>query len=283
MPENPPPNIKNKTADKKLETAKNEAEYKAKDLELRTALLQKEIERRVKYEEELKASGEKILKEIQRRKFLEKNMINLMERDRKDIGRTLHDEVGQLLATIHMELDLLKQDAGLNPTEFKKAVEKIQHRLKDSGRHIRDISRWLRSDILERLGLEAALRDLMQIFKLDGNTRVNARIRKIPANLNSATGLAVFRIVQESITNIMRHASAKTVFVTVVNKGGVISISVEDDGIGFEYNSHENKGKGVQTLGLMIMKERAAQVGGRLWIESSAGKGTQILAEIPVE
>jgi signal transduction histidine kinase len=282
MSENPPPNIKNKTADKKPETFQDEV-HKAKDLELRTAILQKEIERREKYEVELKASGEKILKEIQRRKSLEKNMINLMERDRKDVGRTLHDEVGQLLATIHMELDLLKRDATLNPSEVKKAVEKIQHRLKDSGRHIRDISRWLRSDILERLGLEAALRDLLQMLKLDCKTRVNVRIRKIPENLNSATGLAIFRIVQEAITNILRHASAKTVFVTVVNKGGGIAISVEDDGIGFVCNENENKGKGEQPLGLIIMKERAAQVGGRLWIESSPGKGTQVLAEIPVE
>lgn len=282
MPENPP-SIKNKTADKILATVQDEVEHKSKDLELRTALLQKEIEWRVKYEEELKASGEKILKEIQRRKSLEKNMINLMERDRKDIGRTLHDEVGQLLATIHMELDLLKRDAVLNPSEVKKSVEKIQHRLKDSGRRIRDISRWLRSDILERLGLEAALRDLLQMLKLDGKTRVNVRIRKIPENLSSATELAVFRIVQEAITNILRHASAKTVFVTVVNKSGNISISVEDDGIGFEHTGNENKGKGVQPLGLIIMKERAAQVGGRLWVESNRGRGTQVMAEIPVD
>jgi signal transduction histidine kinase len=218
------------------------------------------------------------LKEIQRRKDLEKQMVNLLERDRKQIGRALHDEVGQVLATLHMELDLLKQESKSGPEEIRKTVEGLQQRVKTSVSYIRDISRWLRSDILDKLGLEAALRDLAQMGRLDDNMHLHLSIRKIPENLQHETGLAVFRIVQESLTNVFRHANAKNVFVTVVKKNSIISISVEDDGTGFKTNER----KGIPTLGLMIMKERAEQAGGRLWIESKPGKGTHVLGEIPV-
>jgi len=252
-------------------------------LEKRTRALEREISRRKRYEADLKASGEKILEEIGQRRFLSKKMVELLERERREIGRSLHDEVGQLLTTLSMELDSLKTDPQKSAADRKEVIGKIQGRIKDSVANIRNISRRLRPDILEYLGLIPAIRSLMAPFDDNADIQTHVFIREIPGKMDPEKELAIYRIIQEATTNIQRYARAKNVYVNLLKKEGVIRISVEDDGEGFKYDEFSEGKDGGGKLGMVIMKERAAQVGGRLRIESRIGKGTQVFAEIPVE
>jgi signal transduction histidine kinase len=95
--------------------------------------------------------------------------------------------------------------------------------------------------------------------------------------------VAVYRIVQEAVRNCLRHAQAKNIFVNLTKRGHFILLTIEDDGIGFEYD-HITVEKGKRDkLGIMIMNERAVQAGGEFHVESRLGKGTQVIAEIPIE
>ena len=252
-------------------------------LKEQTRQLEREIDRRRVYEAELKARGEAIVMEVNRRRFLSKKMVDLLERDRREIGRSLHDEVGQLLAVIHMDLDLLKTNPQRDVVAFEEKIAKIQKRIEGVSEYVRDVSHRLRPDILDHFGLEAAVRNLMEPFEKTPDIRAHVFIKNLPRQMDPGKELAVFRIVQEAVTNILRYACAKNIFVNIIKKDSMIIVSVEDDGKGFEYDKiaepETSKGK----LGLAIMNERAVQLGGTLHIDSAIGKGTHVYAEIPVE
>ena len=107
--------------------------------------------------------------------------------------------------------------------------------------------------------------------------------KNIPAKMGKGKDLVIYRIFQEAVTNCIRHAQANNIFVNLVKKGPYVLLTVEDDGIGFEYDEISKQKNGKGKLGLVIMKERAVQVDGDCRIESQIGKGTQVIVEIPVE
>jgi len=104
----------------------------------------------------------------------------------------------------------------------------------------------------------------------------------IPKRFDKEKELAIYRIVQESLTNILKHAQAKKIFVNLIKKDENFLLSVEDDGIGFDQDKVMKSSKGKGPFGLLIMKERAVQLDGELTIESQAGKGAHLLVEIPL-
>lgn len=265
------------------EELETRVQKRTEELEDRTRPLEEEIARRKKYEADLRASGEKILEEFRRRRFLSKKMVELIERERREIGRSLHDEVGQLLAAITMDLDSLKTTPEKSGAALKHRIEGIQERVRESVAHFRDISRRLRPDILEHLGLIPAIRSLVEPFEKNTDIQTHVFIRDVPIKMDPERELAIYRILQEATTNIHRYACAKNIFINLLRKDDVIRISVEDDGKGFEYDERPEGKSGSSKLGIVIMKERAAQLGGTLRIESQIGKGTQLFAEIPVD
>jgi PAS domain S-box-containing protein len=259
-----------------LRVEERTAELKKLNIELG-----KEIERRKKFESHLKNTGNKILREQIRRKFLSKKLVEILEKERENMASTLHDEVGQILTTIHMHLDFVKENARERPATILDEIEKIQERIRRSMEQIRDISRRLRPHVLDDLGLVPALRSLLQDIKETCAIGCHLYTKDIPETIAGESALAVYRIIQEAVTNCIRHARANNIFVNLTRRGQAILTTIEDDGLGFEY---ENKVEeiGTQRLGIMIMRERALQAGGQFRVESQVGKGTQVIAEIPM-
>ena len=136
--------------------------------------------------------------------------------------------------------------------------------------------------ILYALGLESSLRSLFSEFREHTDIKIDFFNRNVGKRFDKEKELAIYRIVQEALNNIIKHAEAKNVSVNLLKKGNVLSLSVEDNGIGFDQDKAMKISKGKGPLGLVIMRERAMQLDGELTIESLLGKGTHILAEIPI-
>jgi signal transduction histidine kinase len=196
---------------------------------------------------------------------------------------TLHDEVGQMLTTINMDLDFVKENLHNHAFNAVDEMEKIQNRIKDSMEYFSGLSRGLRPHILQDLGLLPAIKSLLQTFREKSTLAFHFYTKDIPEQISDETALAIYRIVQEAVTNCIRHAQAKNIFVNLTQKGESILITIEDDGMGFEYDNMTAGTGGRDKFGVITMNERAVQAGGEFHIESQNGKGTQVIAEIPIK
>jgi two-component system sensor histidine kinase UhpB len=181
------------------------------------------------------------------------------EEERKRIARELHDEVGQVLTGVMLQLD----DAD--------AREAVRQSLDD----VRRIARELRPETLDDLGLLSALRALSNTAAHQG-LRVERQLDIGDLRLRPEVELAVYRVAQESLTNVMRHADAKEVLVALHQVDGSLRLVVRDDGRGLP------AGDGQAGAGIAGMSERALHVGGRLTVASDPGAGTEVRMDIPL-
>ncbi len=215
-----------------------------------------------------------------REQLLEK-LISAQEEERRRIARELHDEASQSLAALAVNLEDV---ADALPDEYKETRRKLdvlQERTVSTLLGIRSLALELRPSALDDLGLLAAIdwyaKDLAKKWGWEIQVRILGQKTKLPAY----TETMLFRIVQESLTNIARHAKATRVELELSFRVTEVALRIEDNGKGFDYNAIMSKGEMRQNLGLHGMKERAALLGGTLEIQSQSGKGTVILVTVP--
>jgi signal transduction histidine kinase len=149
--------------------------------------------------------------------------------------------------------------------------------------HIGDLSRDLRPNILDDFGLVPSLKSMLDTIRKKSRIGCHLFTKNIPGHISTDKALTVYRIVQEALRNSLRHAHAENIYVNLTIKDHCILLTIEDDGTGFEYDGIEDKGNRKDKLGIMIMNERAVQANGEFRVESGIGKGTQVIAEIPIE
>jgi signal transduction histidine kinase len=262
----------------------HELRQKQRELERLNKELNDEIDKRKAFEADLKDKGEQILIAYRHRDFLSKRLVDLLERERHDIGNTLHDQIGQILTGVNIELEGLKKEHAMELSDLSDSVEYIQHLLRSSIAETRKISQHLRSDVLNRFGLLASVKQLIEEIKKQTRLKINLFVKHLPEDFRQGdVPLTVYRLIQESLTNIVKHASAREVYINITQKKELLSLTIEDDGRGFDYGltsgetdlSNEN-------LGITIMRERVSLLGGEFRIESRPGEGTLILADIPL-
>jgi signal transduction histidine kinase len=205
---------------------------------------------------------------------LGERVVRDQEAERGRIAFALHDSAGQALAAICSRIDALRgavgQEASAGLDEIRVAVEGL---LDD----LRHISHDLHPPVLDRLGLVAALQQLVRGASTEA-CPVALTIEREPVGASPDTALAVFRIAQEALANVARHARAHRVTVRLeAPDGGGLALAVEDDGVGFDPRS----GGGAAGLGLIGMRERARWLEGRLEVDSAPGRGTRVRVEIP--
>ena len=195
------------------------------------------------------------------------------EEERKRIAQDLHDELGQMLTGMRMEIGLLRMQFGDSDPRLLESLQILRGQVDDTIQVVRDVAAKLRPAVLD-MGIESALEWKVQDFR---------RFSKLPCELtvdpgvvlNDEQATTVFRIVQESLTNIMRHAQAQQVAVRLLQRGDHCLLEIEDDGVGFPAVERH-----ARTFGLMGMRERALVLGGELEIESVTGRGTRISVRI---
>jgi two-component system sensor histidine kinase UhpB len=201
-----------------------------------------------------------------------RRVLEAQEAERVGIARDLHDEVGQVLTGVVLQLDSIAQAVPGHRERLDEAKEAVRRALDE----VRRISRELRPEMLEQLGLVSALIELTRAFERVSGIRVERRLDSSLPRLTTETELAVYRIAQESLTNVARHAEATRVAVTLARGPGRVVLRVADDGRGFDGGGPE------EHAGLRGMRERALLVGAALAIKDSPGGGVEVRLEVPV-
>jgi signal transduction histidine kinase len=212
--------------------------------------------------------------EVARTRLLEQLMI-AQEEERKRISRELHDTVGQSLSSIMVEVAVLRRSA-VNESSLDNRV--LDQLLQDSLDQVRQMSRDLRPSALDDLGLSAALDLYAQDFQIQYPAVAVDLHTSLAERVTPVVETAIYRIVQEAMTNAGRHSDARTVSVLIAQRNATVKTIIEDNGSGF--NRDEVVGKR-RTVGLHAMRERAEILGGRFAIESGED-GTTVYVEVPL-
>jgi signal transduction histidine kinase len=211
--------------------------------------------------------------------FLSARLVAAQEEERRTISRELHDEVGQVLGAIKVEAELAGRtiDAQGNA---RQALSEIQSLTDSAMATVRDLSQLLRPAVLDDLGLGAAIEWLLRGVERRSRLAVALTQRGRVERLVPETETAAFRIVQEALSNVVRHADASRCDVVLDYRPGSLVMSIKDDGRGFDSSVVQAPGER-RSLGLIGIRERVADCGGTIAIDSAPGRGTTLLVELP--
>ena len=202
-------------------------------------------------------------------------VVEAQELERKRLARELHDETGQALTSILLGLKPVEQIAATE--EARAAVASVRELVVSTLQDVRRLAVELRPTALDDFGLGTAVERLASTFREQTGLQVDFDSRLGDERLPPAVETALYRIVQEALANVVKHAGASRVSILLVHKNTTVTAVVEDDGLGFDPGVTRD-----DVLGLVGMRERVGLVGGRLRIESTEGAGTTIAAEVPV-
>jgi len=202
-------------------------------------------------------------------------VVKAQEHERKRLARELHDETGQALTSILLGLKPLEQSARTD--EERAAMASLRELVVSTLRDVRRLAVELRPSALDDFGLATAVERLADTFRDSTGMRVDVETRLGEVRLPPEVETALYRIVQEALANIVKHAEATHVSILLTRKDFSVAAVVEDDGKGFDETD-----TGDDVLGIVGMRERVGLVGGRLAIESGSGSGTTVAAEVPI-
>jgi PAS domain S-box-containing protein len=210
---------------------------------------------------------------------LSRQLMEAQENESRRIARELHDEIGQSLTALKFGLEAFGRR--LEPEELKQALQEELSLVDDALQQVRNLPLELRPTVLDDLGLVAALRSIISRQSRRTGLEIESIARGVPRRLPVEIGTACFRVCQEALTNISRHARAARVRVELKRQNGKLNLTVEDDGVGFDPAAARAQAARGQSMGLLSMQERAQMTGGELAI-SSTSSGTIIRASFPL-
>lgn len=224
-------------------------------------------------DKESEAERRRAEKAEQELRTLSNQLVRVQEEERKTISRELHDEVGQLLTGLRMELGTLRNRAP--DEEFQERLESVKQLAEESLRSVRNLALLVRPSMLDDLGLAPALHWQAKEFSRRYGIPVSVSVAGRLDGLPEALRLCLYRAIQEAMTNCGKHADARQVTIVVKQDETQVIASVHDDGRGFDALSQ------TPGLGLMGMRERVRALKGRMTVDSEPGGGTSISVELP--
>lgn len=249
-----------------------------------TELLEKECDEK-RREAVLRAGGEffgecLLPYEMAQRGFQEalqamRQVNETLETEIKRIAYAVHDEAGQILVAVHLALAEVTRTL---PAMQQKQIQHVEELLNQVEKHLRQYSHELRPTILDDLGWMSATRFLAEGISKRAGIPIHIRAT-VSQRLASAAETALYRVMQEALRNVLKHAQASNVWIHAWNEDGELCCSIKDDGQGFDARVRGQR----PGLGLIAMRERISAVGGTLQIEAAPGQGTEVLIRVPME
>ena len=248
-----------------------------------------EVSSRAIYENGVLVGVQGMARDITERKLAQdalqvfsRQLIEAQEDERRRISRELHDQIGQILTAVKMNLHTIQQFCRTNEagTYVKDNIEAVDEAL----RLVRDLSVDLRPPVLDHLGLVIALRWYADRYSKRTGLNVEVNVNLLDPNERFSRELetACFRIAQEALSNIARHAQASEIEVRLAKAKDVLLLTVRDDGVGFDFAGLRKRATRIATLGLVSMQERAYAAGGTIDIRSEVSRGTEIRFTVPL-
>jgi signal transduction histidine kinase len=215
-------------------------------------------------------------------RLLSRELLSAQEEERKKISRELHDVIAQTLTSINVRLGTLQKEAALSTEGLSASIARTQLLVEQSVNIVHRFARELRPRVLDDLGLIPALHTFMKGFREDTGICVSLSAFAAIELVNGDQRTVLYRVAQEALTNVARHAQATRADVDIERRNGSVCMKIRDNGKGFQEERllQANNGK---RLGLLGMRERLEMVGGHLSVTSKPGKGTMVLAEMPVQ
>jgi signal transduction histidine kinase len=228
------------------------------------------LERRAEEDRDRTAAAERTMRQ------LSQQLVKAQEAERKSLSRELHDHVGQMLTALRMELGTAERARAAAGQQFGQAIAASKQLAETMLRTVRDLAMGLRPSMLDDFGLKPALewraRDVARRCDLRVDLTVDGELEPLP----DAHRTCIYRVVQEALTNCVRHARAERVAVRVVGRPGSLELTVEDDGVGWDAAAPR------AGLGLLGLSERVQELRGQLVIETRPGQGTALRVTMPV-
>jgi signal transduction histidine kinase len=203
-----------------------------------------------------------------------RRVVEAQELERARLARELHDETGQALTSILLGLKPLERTA--ESAEARTALESVRELVISTLQDVRRLAVELRPSALDDFGLVPAVERLTETFREQSGLRVDLETQLGEERLPSEAETTLYRVIQEALTNVVKHSAAKRVSILLQRKNSAVVAVVEDDGAGFDPSDTR-----ADAIGLSGMRERVSLAGGRLQVESSPGAGTTVVAEVP--
>jgi PAS domain S-box-containing protein len=249
--------------------------------------LEREITQRQATEAALKKSERRAHQLLERSRQLQKKLRNVshqillvQENQRKEISHELHDEISQLLLSINVHLAIFAKAAAVNPRGIRKTIVPLRHLVEKSVRVVHQFARELRPAMLDELGLIPTLRSYIDDFPKRKGLQIQFTAFAGAEALDNDKRTVLYRVAQEALTNVVKHARASVVKVIILKVPGGVCLKITDDGKAFNVNLLSSA-KWSNRLGLVGMRERVEMVGGRFSVVSARGRGTTVQAEVP--
>jgi signal transduction histidine kinase len=227
--------------------------------------------------EQLQRANRQLLISQQELRGLSQQLMRLTEQERTRISREIHDQLGQSLTAIKMELSNVKRKMATDPEEAAKRIEAATALANEMVILVRRIAANLRPGVLDDFGLAAAVDWHVADFCEKTGLKCDTDLDIDEALLNSNLSTSAYRITQEALTNIARHANASHVTIKGRIENGAFVIEIQDNGQGFVVDETR-----ATSLGMLGMRERAAELGGTIEVTSEPGKGTKVRLMLPV-
>jgi PAS domain S-box-containing protein len=203
-------------------------------------------------------------------------LIDAQEEERRRIGRELHDHISQMLGVLAIGLDQLRADDA-TPPDVAATLEQLRQGATEIAREVHGLSHRLHSSTLDHFGLVAALQRLVGDFSARHGIAIDFAHEAVPGGLSSEVALCLFRVAEESLTNIAKHSGAKSARVRLRGESNGLHLTVEDSGIGFDAAALERGGG----LGFVSMRERLRALRGAVRMDSAPSRGTKIDVWLP--
>jgi len=222
--------------------------------------------------------------DLQNRRDLERlsaRLVSAQEEERRVIARELHDEVGQALTAIKMELGVAHRDVRAN-SRAAGSLSEARGIAEAALQSVRDMSQLLHPSMLDDLGLPDTLDTYLRGFSKRTGIRAQFTHERMDERLPTEVEVGIYRIAQEALTNVARHSGATTCTARLVRRDDVLTLTIEDDGRGFEATGQGGHGHGRRGLGVIGMRERAASLAGTFSIANREEGGTRVVVRLPL-
>lgn len=213
--------------------------------------------------------------------YLSSQLIQAQELERRRLSNELHDELGQALMVLKLQLRSVQKKVQSDPSDAMASIGESLAYIDEIANRVRQLSRELSPAVLDDLGLAAAIRKLVDEVTQHTDIHLKSRLEDIRGELSGDTEIALYRVFQEALTNVLKHAHATRITLKMERHGDCLSCLVEDNGGGFEAGPLPDGRSFPKGMGLTAMSERVRMAGGELDVSSRPGQGTRVAFHVP--